>query len=210
VRQIADAGHEVACHSHRHQLVWRQSPQEFRADVQRAKSVLEEIAGRPVIGYRAPNYSIGAEQAWAYDILLETGFHYDSSIYPIHHDRYGQASAPRFPYEICRRGSARLIEFPIGTARVLGMNLPIGGGGFFRLLPTAWIRHGIRRVNAGEGRSVMFYFHPWELDPDQPRPPMPLTHRFRHYVNLDRFQRKIESLLDQVRFAPAREVLGFS
>jgi polysaccharide deacetylase family protein (PEP-CTERM system associated) len=208
VRRIADLGHEIACHSYRHELVHRQGPEEFRRDLKRAKAALEQLAGVEVLGYRAPNYSIGPGQWWAYEVLLEEGFRYDSSIYPIHHDRYGHPDAPRFPFEIARRGAVALIEFPIGTARVGGVNLPIGGGGYFRLMPTAWTRRGVQRVNEREGQPVMFYFHPWEMDPGQPRPAMPLHHRFRHYVNLDRFQGKLQSLLGAVRFAPVRDVLG--
>lgn len=208
VRRIEGEGHEVACHGYRHELVWRQSPGEFREDVRRTKAALEDLLGKPVIGYRAPNYSIGQRQAWAYDVLLEEGFQYDSSSYPILHDRYGDPAAPRFPYVVRRSGRGDLIEFPIGTVRLLGVNLPIGGGGYFRLLPTGWTRRGIERVNARERQPVMFFFHPWELDPDQPRPPMSPIHRFRHYVNLARFQHKLEALLDAVRFAPAREILA--
>lgn len=208
VRRIAEAGHEIACHSDRHELVSRQSPETFRADIQRAKMCLEDLCGEAVIGYRAPNYSIGQQQAWAYECLLEAGFQYDSSVYPILHDRYGLPQAPRFPYEIRRRGDARLIEFPIATRRWLGLNLPIGGGGYFRLLPTALIRRGIRHVNTREQQAVMFYFHPWELDSEQPRPPMPWHHCFRHYVNLERMPGKLRDLLARTRFAPARHVLG--
>lgn len=206
VRGIVEAGHEVACHSYTHELVSRLSPRAFREDVRVAKTILEELTGRPVLGYRAPNYSIGPSQAWAYDILLEQGFRYDSSIYPVRHDRYGDPNAPRFPYAIHQE----LIEFPIGTSRRMGLNLPIGGGGYFRLFPTRWFERAIKRVNARERMPVMFYFHPWEMDPDQPRPPMPPHHRFRHYVNLGRFESKLRELVSQVRFAPAREVLGLS
>jgi len=208
VRKIAGGGHEVACHSYRHELVYKRSPDEFRADIRRAKSVLEDLAGKPVIGYRAPNYSIGREQSWAYDILLEEGFRYDSSVYPILHDHYGDFRAPRFPYEVRGNGHGGLIEFPIGTVQVLGVNLPIGGGGYFRLFPVEWFRRGIQRVNAHERQPIMFYFHPWELDPDQPRPPMPWHHRFRHYVNLDRVESKLQSLLGEVPFGSAQEVLS--
>lgn len=210
IGRIHGEGHEIACHSHRHELVWRQTPEEFRTDLRRAKATLEDLTGKPVIGYRAPNYSIGREQAWAYDVLLEEGFRYDSSSYPILHDRYGDPGAPRFPYEIRRNGRRGLLEFPIGTVRLFGVNVPIGGGGYFRLLPTAWTRRGIDRVNAQERQPVMFYFHPWELDPGQPRPPMRVDHRFRHYVNLARFRRKLETLLGDVRFAPAREILALT
>ncbi len=210
VRRIAAAGHEIACHSDRHELVSRQSPEAFRADIQRAKTCLEDVCGEPILGYRAPNYSIGPQHAWAYDSLLEAGFQYDSSIYPIVHDRYGQPQAPRFPYEIRRHGDLRLIEFPIATRRWLGLNLPIGGGGYFRLLPAPLVWHGIRHVTVHEQQPVMFYFHPWELDPDQPRPPMPWHHRFRHYVNLAHMPGKLRYLLERTRFAPARRVLGLT
>ena len=208
VRAIAREGHEIACHGDRHESVHRQTPLEFRADVRRAKAQLEDLVGEPVIGYRAPNFSIGlAQAAWAYPILVEAGYRYDSSLYPIHHDRYGQPRAPRFPYEIWRNGSAALLEFPIGTTRLGNVNLPIGGGGFFRLLPFAWTRLGIARVNVREHEPVMFYFHPWELDPHQPRPPMPWRHRLRHYVGLDKEITRLSRLLDRFRFGTAREVL---
>lgn len=208
LRRIAAEGHEIACHSYRHELVFRQGTDEFCADVRRAKAVLEDITGTAVVGYRAPNYSIQSNQQWAYDILLEEGFRYDSSVYPIIHDRYGQAEAPRFPYEIRKNGSLVLIEFPIGTVRFWGMNFPIGGGGYFRLLPETLTRYGIQRVNAKERHPVMFYFHPWELDPGQPRPQMPWHHRFRHYVGLAREEMKLSQLLRCLRFGAAREVLA--
>lgn len=210
VKRIAQAGHEVACHSYAHELVSCMDAGRFRTDLRRAKAILEDLSGRAVVGYRAPNYSIGAKQNWAYDILLEEGFQYDSSIYPILHDRYGQPNAPRFPYELRREGDRCLMEFPIGTVRQLGMNFPIGGGGYFRLFPTSWFRRGIERVNRDEQKPIMFYFHPWELDPDQPRPAMPLHHRFRHYVNLSRFESKLEDLIRRVPFAPAADVLGLA
>jgi len=209
VERIARAGHELACHSYRHELVSRQSAEEFRADVQRAKRSVEEIVGQRVIGFRAPNYSIGPEQDWAYDVLLDEGFLYDSSSYPVHHDRYGDPRAPRFVHEIRRKGSRSLIEFPVGTARVGYVNLPVGGGGFFRLFPTSWIARGILRENRRWQRPMMFYFHPWELDPDQPRVPMRPIDRFRHYVNLAHHRAKVDALLRRVRFSSAREVLGF-
>jgi len=208
VRKIAGEKHEIACHGDRHELVSRQTPQEFRADVRHAKAVLEDITGEPVVGYRAPNFSIGRAQAWAYEILLEEGFRYDSSIYPILHDRYGDRAAPRFPHEVWRKGDQKLVEFPIGTTRLLGVNFPIGGGGYFRLFPLALTRTGIRRVNAREKQPVLFYFHPWELDPDQPRPSMPWRHRFRHYVGLRREEAKLSRLVRDVRFSTIRRILG--
>jgi len=208
VQKIAGEGHEIACHGHAHEPVSRQTPSEFRADIRRAKAVLEDIVGEPVVGYRAPNFSIGPAQAWAYDVLLEEGFRYDSSVYPILHDSYGDRTAPRFPYEVRRNGEGLLIQVPIGTARVLGMNLPLGGGGYFRLLPSALFRSGIRRVNTQERQPVVFYFHPWELDPDQPRPAMPWRHRFRHYVGMGREEVKLSGLLRDVRFSTVRSVFG--
>ena len=208
VQSIAKARHEIACHGYRHRLVSGQSPEEFRIDVRKGKAVLEELIGAAVSGYRAPNYSIGPCQAWAYEVLGEEGYRYDSSSYPIFHDRYGDTAAPRFPYWLPCNGHGSLIEFPVGTARLLGLNLPIGGGGYFRLFPREWIQRGILRVNEQEGKPVMFYFHPWELDPDQPRPPMPWYHRFRHYVNLDQVEDKLRSLFCHVPFAPARDVLA--
>jgi polysaccharide deacetylase family protein (PEP-CTERM system associated) len=207
VRQIAAEGHEIACHGDRHEDVYRQNAREFRADIRQAKRSIEAATGQTVVGYRAPNFSIGRAQSWAYRILLEEGFRYDSSTFPILHDRYGQATAPRFPYEIWREGTANLLEFPIGTARVLGANLPIGGGGYFRLSPFPVTRLGISHVNTHEQRPVMFYLHPWELDPGQPRPPMVWHQRFRHYVGVERQAAKLDRLLDCFRFGTARQVL---
>ena len=207
VKRIAAEGHEIACHGDRHEDVYRQSAREFRADIRAAKQRIEDATGEAVVGYRAPNFSIGRAQSWAYRILLEEGFLYDSSTFPILHDRYGQTSAPRFPYEIWREGNESLLEFPIGTTRLLGTNLPIGGGGYFRLSPFTVTRLGIRRVNASEQRPVMFYLHPWELDPGQPRPPMAWHQRFRHYVGVDKQAAKLDRLLDCFRFGTARQVL---
>lgn len=207
VRKIAAERHEIACHGNQHEDVYRRSPAEFRRDIRRAKARIEDLAGDGVLGYRAPNFSIRTAQSWAYEILLEEGFRYDSSTYPILHDRYGEPNAPRFPYEIWRDGSASLVEFPVATARLFGVNLPIGGGGFFRLLPFTAILLGIQYVNHQEHQPIMFYLHPWELDPDQPRPPMPWHHRFRHYVGLAKEADKLSRLLTWLRFGTAREVL---
>jgi polysaccharide deacetylase family protein (PEP-CTERM system associated) len=207
VRRIAAEGHEVACHSDHHVDVYSQSPSEFRADVRQAKQRIEDVIGEAVVGYRAPNFSIGRGQGWAFQTLLEEGFRYDSSVYPIVHDRYGHRTAPRFPYEIWGDGSARLIEFPIGTARICGWNIPIGGGGYFRLAPYSYTRFGFQRVNSGERRPVMFYLHPWELDAGQPRPPMPWMDAFRHYVGVKKQVAKLSSLLARFHFTTVREVL---
>jgi polysaccharide deacetylase family protein (PEP-CTERM system associated) len=208
VRRIAALGHEIGCHGHDHSNVTSHTAASFRADVRSAKTRIEEALGRPIVGYRAPNFSIGRnEKPWAYDVLLDEGFEYDSSSYPILHDRYGDPQAPRFPYDAWTNGTRRLVEFPIGTCRLLGVNLPIGGGGFFRLLPAGWVRRGVRRVNAREQKPVMFYLHPWEVDPDQPRAPMAWPHRFRHYVGLECLANKLGHLLTDFTFRPAREVL---
>jgi polysaccharide deacetylase family protein (PEP-CTERM system associated) len=207
MRRLAADQHEIACHGDCHDDVWSLSPRQFRADIRKAKAQIEDIVGQSVIGYRAPNFSIGPEQSWAYEILSEEGFHYDSSLHPIHHDRYGRPDAPRFPFEVWRSGPASLTEFPIGTVRLLGVNLPIGGGGYFRLLPYDVVRSGIRRVNAREQQPVMFYLHPWELDPGQPRPPMAWRHRFRHYVGVEKEAGKLARLLAEFRFGTARAFL---
>jgi polysaccharide deacetylase family protein (PEP-CTERM system associated) len=207
VRKIAGAGHEVACHDYHHTLVFGRRPEVFRAEIRRAKAVLEDVGGQAVLGYRAPSFSIGPEERWAYAILAEEGYRYDSSVYPIVHDRYGDREAPRFPYEIWRSGQHRLLEFPIGTVRLFGTNLPIGGGGYFRLLPGALIEAGIRRVNRREGKPVMFYFHPWELDPGQPRPAMAWHRRFRHYVGQERHEAKLAHLLEGLSFGTVGDAL---
>ncbi len=168
VARIAAAGHEVASHGYGHRLVYDQTPSAFRDDVRRAKALLEQASGMAVNGYRAPSYSIVPRSLWALDVLIEEGHTYDASIFPIRHDRYGIPVSARHPYVI-DRANGRLIEVPASTARAAGTNLPIAGGGYFRLLPYGWTRWGIQRVNQTERRPVIFYLHPWEIDPDQPR-----------------------------------------
>jgi polysaccharide deacetylase family protein (PEP-CTERM system associated) len=199
VREIARRGHEVASHGYAHRLVYDQTPRAFRHDVQRAKQVIEDACGRRVRGYRAPSYSITPRSLWALDILLETGHEYDASIFPIRHDRYGIPVSERRPYVIERQSGA-LAEIPGSTARVGGVNLPIAGGGYFRLLPYAWTRWGISRLNRLEGRAAIFYVHPWEIDPGQPRLPAPRLGRIRHYRNLDRTEERLRQLLTDFRF----------
>jgi polysaccharide deacetylase family protein (PEP-CTERM system associated) len=208
VRTIAELGHEVACHGYRHDLVSQMSPRDFQADVHKSRLLLEDLTGRKVIGYRAPSFSIGERQAWAYDILLEEGFRYDSSLYPIRHDLYGDPYGSRVPFEIRRNGSNGLLEVPIGTARFFSCNLPIGGGGYFRLLPLSLTRVGIRRVNCRERRPVVFYLHPWELDPLQPRQQMPWYYSFRHYVGLSTTEKKLSALLQSIPFGTIRDTLS--
>ena len=211
LRRLAAERHEIACHGDRHDNVWTQSPHEFRADIRRAKRSVEDAAGQAVIGYRAPNFSIRpAQQPWAYPTLLEEGFLYDSSVFPIVHDRYGQPDAPRFAHEVWRHTGRGLLEFPISTVRLARMNFPIGGGGYFRLLPLTVTMMAIHHVNAREGRPVMFYMHPWELDPDQPRQKMSWPHCVRHYAGLEKQVDKLSGLLSRFSFGPACEVLQLS
>ncbi len=192
VRRILAAGHEVASHGYGHERADRLTPEAFRADVRRAKRVLEDAAGAAVIGYRAPTFSIGAANPWAFAVLAEEGYRYSSSVYPIRHDLYGAPTAPRLPY---RPAGSGLWELPMTTLRLRGRNLPCAGGGYFRLLPYALSRLALRRFARREGAPAIFYFHPWEIDPGQPRVAAPLRARFRHYLNLAAMQGRIEALL---------------
>jgi len=176
----------------------------FRADVLRTKAILEDLVGTRVIGYRAPSYSIDARNLWALDVLQETGHEYSSSIYPIRHDLYGMPDAPRFAFRFRAGG---LLELPVTTVRLGERNLPCGGGGFFRLLPYPLFRGALRRVNRLDCQPGIFYFHPWEVDPDQPRVAnAPLKSRFRHYVNLSTMERRLEQLLGDFRWGRMDEV----
>ncbi len=207
VRRIVEHGHELASHGYGHQRASEMRPVEFREDVRRAKRLLEDIAGVAVRGYRAPSFSIGAGNLWALDELAAAGYEYSSSIYPIAHDHYGMPEAPRFPYR--PRSCPQLLELPPTTVRLAGRNLPAGGGGYFRLLPYGLTHRLLRRVNQREGRPCMFYFHPWELDPEQPRiQGARLKSRFRHYVNLHRMQDKLTRLLRDFQWDRADRVYG--
>jgi len=206
VQRIAAAGHEVASHGYAHRLVYDQLPADFREDVRRAKQVLEDACGQPVTGYRAPSYSITPRSLWALDILIEEGYDYDTSIFPIHHDRYGIPLSPRHAWCV-RRPAGTLIEVPASTLALGHVNLPIGGGGYFRILPYGWTRFGIAHVNAVEQRPVVFYIHPWEIDPGQPPMAVGWLGRFRHYRNLDKTETRLARLLRDFSFAPMRNVL---
>jgi len=206
VQSIADRGHEVASHGYAHRLIYDQTPEAFREDVRRAKQLLEDSSGRRVRGYRAPSYSITPRSLWALDILLEEGYEYDSSIFPIRHDRYGIPVSDRRPYPITRKAGT-LLEVPGSTARLGPLNLPVAGGGYFRILPYAWTKWGIDRVNRIESRPVVFYLHPWEIDPDQPRLAAGLLGRFRHYRNLNATEERLRRLLTDFRFAPMSELV---
>ena len=270
VRRIQKEGHEIACHGYAHRLVYTQSRDEFSQDIKRAKSILEDITGKEVIGYRAPSYSITNKSQWAFDVLVEEGFKYDSSIFPIRHDFYGMPEAPRFPFVVSLNGndncefsmlnvefntappnkcstaarsnslthslinpasgisepqhrntaahsnsltyslinSRALIEFPISTVRLLGTNAPISGGGYFRLFPYSLIRKGLRSINKKEGGPFIFYMHPWEIDPKQPRiNGLSSRSKFRHYVNLNKTESKLRRLLSDFQFSNIRQLL---
>ncbi len=206
VRTIAGRGHEIASHGYAHRLIYDQTPAAFRDDVRRAKALLEDACGRRVLGYRAPSYSITPRSLWALDILLEEGYRYDSSIFPIKHDRYGISVSERKPYPIERPGGT-LIEVP-GSTTVIGlMNLPVAGGGYFRILPYWWTHWGISRVNQQEHRAAIFYLHPWEIDPEQPRLPAGKLSSFRHYRNLHRTEERLRRLLTDFRFGTVATVV---
>ena len=205
IRAIVARGHELASHGWDHRCVYDLGAEGFRQDLRRAKHALESAAGRAVRGYRAPNYSIRRDTPWAFQILAEEGFTYDSSVHPIVHDRYGFPDAPRFLHRV--DGGHDLWEVPVGTARAFGTNLPVGGG-FFRLFPTALLTSAIASVNRRDSQPLVLYVHPWEFDPEQPRPPMPLVHRVRHYVGLAGATRKLETVLQQFRFTSIEDALA--
>jgi polysaccharide deacetylase family protein (PEP-CTERM system associated) len=206
VRGIAARGHEIASHGYGHRLVYDQTLDDFREDVRRAKTLLEQAASTSVHGYRAPSYSITTRSLWAIDVLIQEGYTYDSSIFPIRHDRYGIPRSPRHPY-VFARDAGQLIEAPASTTRIGSVNLPIAGGGYFRILPYRWTQWGIRRVNLLEGRPAIFYLHPWEIDPGQPRVKAGVLTRLRHYRNLDKTESRLRRLLSDFRFGPMRDLL---
>jgi polysaccharide deacetylase family protein (PEP-CTERM system associated) len=192
LRRIAGCGHEIGSHGYAHERVSALAPAAFLADLQRAKAVLEDVTGGEVQGYRAPSFSISRANEWAFDCIAQAGHRYSSSVYPIRHDHYGMPDAPRFAHRV-RSG---LLEVPVTTSRVLATNLPAGGGGYFRLLPYSVSHWLLRRVNRIDRQPAVFYFHPWEIDPEQPRVPgVSLRTRIRHYVNLQRTETRLQRLL---------------
>lgn len=192
VRDIVANGHEIASHGQAHLRASEQSRADFGDDIRRAKQVLEDVAGVEVRGYRAPSFSIGRGNLWAFDCIEEAGYSYSSSVYPVQHDHYGMPDAPRFPFRV----RERLLEIPVTTTRVFGRNLPAGGGGYFRLAPYQVSRWAIGRVNRVDRRPAIFYFHPWEIDPRQPRVNgISAKTRFRHYLNLDRTEARLQQLM---------------
>jgi polysaccharide deacetylase family protein (PEP-CTERM system associated) len=208
VQAIAARGHEVASHGMSHQQVFTQSPEVFRRETRDSKRLLEDLIQAPVFGYRAATYSITRQSLWALDILQEEGFLYDSSIFPVRHDRYGIPDARTVPHRLETPGGKTIVEFPLTAVRILGVNLPVAGGGYFRLFPYSLTRWGLRRVRA-EGRPVVFYLHPWEVDPGQPRVEGARRRsRFRHYLNLDRTLPRLHRLLQDFQFGTVRDCLA--
>ncbi|HLK17570.1 MAG TPA: XrtA system polysaccharide deacetylase [Bryobacteraceae bacterium] len=204
VREIAERGHEPACHSYWHRLIYKLTPDEFRADTLEAKNAIEQAAGVAIYGYRAPSFSITGRSAWALDMLAELGFRYDSSVFPIKHDVYGVPSAPRGPFRV-ETPFGPIIEFPMATFRFsAGPNLPVAGGGYLRMLPYWYTKAGVARAWR-EGLPVVSYIHPWELDPEQPRLAGPLRSRLRHYTNLHHTEPRLRKLLALGEFSSFRD-----
>jgi len=200
IRHIADLGHEIACHSHKHRTVYEMTPSEFREDTYRAKELLEQVSGKAIVGYRAPSFSIAEKSLWAFEILLELGFTFDSSVFPVRHPNYGMPAAPRFPFLVSTpRGT--IVEFPMPTLALGRTRSPIGGGAYLRLLPYWYTRWGIGFINSQEEKPVCVYLHPWELDADQPRMRGSLSAHLRHYFGLRGTEAKLRKLLADFEFS---------
>ena len=206
VRRIYQAGHEVASHGYSHQLVYSQTPEVFREETFKSKALLEDIIGKPVLGYRAASYSITAQSRWALDILCDAGFIYDSSIFPVHHDRYGMPGTPELPYRLITDQKQEIVEFPLSTLNLMNRKIPIAGGGYFRLFPYWFSRWGLSSINR-KGEPFIFYLHPWEIDPGQPRVKASWFSRFRHYNNLDVCYSRLEKLMESFQFTTVADVL---
>jgi polysaccharide deacetylase family protein (PEP-CTERM system associated) len=204
VRRIAASGHEIACHGFSHQLIYQQAREEFREETVRAKRLLEDLIGETVLGYRAASFSVTRDSLWALDTLIDAGFLYDSSIFPIRHDRYGLPGAAPEPNRLSAPSGRTLVEFPMSAARFLGVQVPVSGGGYFRILPFWVTKSGLKQINERRGLPFTFYLHPWELDPGQPRFKVSALSRFRHYTNLARCE---DRLLREFEFTSMREAL---
>lgn len=208
VKEIDRRGHEIACHSYQHKLVYDMTIEEFKKDTVKAKAILEEIVGKTIYGYRAPSYSITKKSMWAVEILREAGFLYDSSIFPIVHDRYGYPEFHRFP-TVLETAYGKILEIPMSTIQIFNRNIPVGGGGYLRLFPLAFTEWAIRKLNAKENKSAILYFHPWEIDTKQQRINGTYLSRFRHYTNIRKTESRIGHLLKTFRFEPISEVLRY-
>jgi len=207
IREIAKRGHEVACHSDKHRRIFEMTPAEFREDTRVAKDRLEQIIGRKITGYRAPSFSITQDSLWAFEILVELGFRYDSSIFPVDHPNYGMRRGPRTPFRVpTARGT--IVEFPMPTLSLGGARSPFGGGAYLRLLPYWYTRWGIRFLNQKEGQPACVYVHPWEIDPEQPRMKGSVTARIRHYLGLRGLENKLRGLLRDFEFQTMGELIG--
>ena len=206
VKKIAGFGHEVACHGYDHRLIHEMSPEDFREQLSRSVDILQGLTGKKILGFRAPSFSIKEDTLWAFEILAEMGIRYDSSIFPIFHDRYGMPQTPREEFKIRTDHGAEIVELPPSSIRILGQNLPFGGGGYFRLFPLWFTNWSLRRINR-RGLPVVFYLHPWELDAEQPALEIGVWERFRHYSNLKIVERKLERLLRTFQFLPICEFL---
>lgn len=205
IQQIVENGHELASHGMAHMRVTDQSPDEFQIDVVTSKALLEDLSGAEVKGYRAPSFSIGEKNLWALDVLCEAGYKYSSSIYPIQHDHYGMPSAPRFGFNPLENQG--FLEMPVTTVEIMGRKIPCGGGGYFRLLPYFISKMAMRRVNEKDQQSCIFYFHPWEIDPGQPRQNQAsLKSKFRHYTNLKVMEYKIRLALAEFQWGRMDEI----
>jgi polysaccharide deacetylase family protein (PEP-CTERM system associated) len=207
VRTIAQRGHEIASHGYGHRLIYSQTPEAFRDDLRRASQAIERAGGGRVMGYRAPSFSITERSMWALDVLIEEGYEYDASIFPVRHDRYGIPGSPRHMHRI-ERDAGSLWEIPGSTLRVGGVNLPAAGGGYFRLLPYKWTSLAIARLNKSERQPAVFYLHPWEIDAAQPRLESSRVSRLRHYTNLHKTESRLRRLLSEFRFGPIRDLLA--
>jgi polysaccharide deacetylase family protein (PEP-CTERM system associated) len=212
VKEIQKRGHEIACHGYWHKLIYRIGPDKFKEDVRKSRLLLEDLCGHEIRGFRAPSYSITKDSIWALDILIEEGFLYDSSIFPINHDIYGIPDADRFPHDI-NRTTGVIKEFPLSTFELrlnkYELRVPISGGGYLRLLPAWLIKKAINNINENEGKPAVIYFHPWEIDNEQPRIKAGFKSRVRHYINIDKTLQKVKYLLASCEFSPMMDVLGF-
>ncbi len=209
IKQIDDNGHEIATHGYSHRCIYDLNEKEFKEDLKKSIELLGKITGQNILGYRAPNYSITPNTTWAFKTLVQFGIRYDSSIFPIKHNRGGFIAAPRFPFIIDLEQDGKLIEFPLSTLRLFGNNFPVAGGAYLRLYPYWFIRSALKKLNSG-GKPIIIYFHPWEIDFLQPRLKANFSSKFKHYGNLALTEQKLKNLLSDFKFASVSEVIGLA